>query len=360
MRTTLGQVRQSRLPQSIGRCANDLPEVAAFVNQAQQQLINAGGETGFWGGWEKVAFQATRCNPYITLPRKYARAINLAVCRFPIRMQNEFYELLPDGIGLQDFCSIKGRTDWCGALEGYERGTVVSMTDLTPTNQLLRVYLTDPRDIGKRILIGPAQDQNGNFIYTQDGNPSVNGFYLTLAQPFTTSAFVVTSFSGVQKDATYGDVLLYQVDATTGAQVLLSRYAPDEITPAYRRFFIKNLPCGCHATQVPGNPCVSGAPVPDGVVTVTALCKLEFIPANRDTDYLIIGNIPALIEECKAIRYSDMDEPNAVTLEGKSHQKAIKYLNDELRHYLGELQPAVNLAPFGTATLRRQRIGTLI
>lgn len=359
MRTILNQLRQSRLPQAIGRCANDLPEIAAFTNQAQQVLINAGGETGWWGGWEKVVFQVTRCNPYITLPRKYARAINLSVCKFPIRLQNEFYELLPDGIGLQDFCSIKGRTDWCGAIEGYERGTVVSMVDLTPTNQYLRVYFTDPRDVGKRILIGPAQDQNGNFIYTQDGNPSVNGFYLTLAAPFTTSAFIVTAFSGIAKDATYGDVLLYQVDATTGAQVLLSRYAPDEITPAYRRFFINKLPCSCNVVQVPQSPCVTGATTP-GVVQITALCKLEFIPANRDTDFLIIGNIPALIEECKAIRYSDMDEPNSVQLEAKAHAKAIKYLNDELRHYMGELSPAVNLKPFGTATLRRQRIGSML
>lgn len=357
MRITLAQVQQSRLPQAIGKCVGGLPAIAAYVNQAQQQLINAAGETGWFGGWMKVAFKVSHCHPYITLPRQFARAINMDVCRFPIRIQNEFYEMLEAGIGLQDFHKCR---DWCGALEGYERGVWPSMIDLLPANQLLRVYITDPRDSGLRILIGPAQDQNGNFIYSQDGNNSVNGFYLTFQQPFATSSFIVSNFGGIQKDATYGDVLLFQVDATTGAEVLLSRYAPDEINPAYRRYFINRLPCGCRSNALPVSPCLQSTLNHEHLTTVTAMAKLEFIPANRATDFLIIGNIPALIEECKAIRYADMDTPEAAALETKSHAKAIKYLNQELNHYLGQMQPAVNFAPWGTATLERHRIGSLI
>lgn len=356
MRTTLGQVALSRLPQAIGKCASDIPGIAAYVNQAQQQLINAGGETGFWGGWQKTAFHISHCHPYLTLPAQFARIINMDVCRFPIRIQNEFYEMLEAGIGLQDFHKCR---DWCGALEGYERGVWPSYRDLDPVNQLLRVYLTDERDIGLRVLVGPAKDANGNPIYSQDGNNSVDGFYLALQQPFTTSEFSVSEFSGIQKDATFGDVLLYQVDATSGAEVLLSRYAAAEITPSYRRYYLNRLPCGCAPCNKPVSPCLNPI-VHDDKVTLTAMCKLEYLPANRATDYLIIGNIPALIEECKAIRYSDMDSPEAAALELKSHRKAIKYLNDEMRHYLGELQPAVNFAPWGTAHLGRARIGNLI
>lgn len=354
MRTTLAQVQQSRLPAAIGKCAADLPAIAAYVNQAQQQLINAGGETGWWGGWMKVAFQVSRANPYLTLPRAFARLINLDVCRVPIRIQNEFYEMLEAGIGLQDFNRCQ---NWCGTLEGYERGVFPSLVDLPATNQFLRVYPTDARDIGLRVLVGPAQDQNAHFIYSQDGNNPVNGFYLPLEQPFSTTNFIVSAFGGIQKDATFGDVLLTAVDATTGVEVPLSRYAPDEINPAYRRYYINKLPCGCSPPSVPSVPSVPLAP---STVTLTAIGKLEFIPANRPTDFLIIGNIPALIEECKAIRYADMDTPEAAVLELKSHRKAIKYLNDELRHYLGELQPAVNFAPYGNAHLSRQRIGSLI
>jgi len=356
MRTTLAQVQQSRLPETIGKCASDLPGIAAYVNQAQQQLINAGGETGFWGGWQKVVFQVSHCHPYITLPRAFARIINMDVCRFPVRIQNEFYEMLEAGIGLQGFGQ---RRDWCGTLEGYERGVWPTHFDIAPANQFLRVYLTDPRDVGLRVLVGPAKDQNGNDIYSQDGNNSVDGFYLSLEQPFTTTDFIVTNIGGIQKDATFGDVLLYQVDAATGVEFLLSRYAPDEINPAYRRYYINRMPCGCAPCNVPSNPCLH-LPTQTTRVPCTALAKLEFIPVNRATDFLIIGNIPALIEECKAIRYADMDTPQAMDLEAKSHAKAMKYLNQELTHYLGTYQPAINFAPFGTAKLERARIGNLI
>lgn len=346
MRTTLGQLALSDFPRAVGLCDGDLPGIARAANRAQQVLINKGGETGWFGGWQKVAFQVTRCFPYITLPRALARVINMDVCRFPIRIQNEFYEFLEAGIGLQDFTLCR---DWCGALEGYERGVWPTMVDLTPTNQFLRLYTTDARDVGKRVLFGPALDQNSNNIYSQDGANSVNGFYMTLGPSMVTNPFIVTNIGGIQKDATYGDVLLTQVDATSGAEVVLSRYAPDETTPAYRRYFIKRLPCGCEPIPAQ-SPCIAPLTVPP-FVTVTAMAKLEFIPANRATDFLIIGNIPALIEQAKANRYSDMDTAQAQQMAEVNGARAIKYLNDELRHYLGELQPAVNVAPFGTAHL---------
>lgn len=356
MRLTLGQFRQGMGPQAIGVCQGDVPTIAAYVNRAQQILINAGGESGFWGGWQKVAFQVSRCNPYITLPRQFARAINMDVCRFPIRIQNEFYEFLEAGIGLQgptrnDWEGLGRSRDWCGALEGYERGTWPTMVHLWDKNQTLRVYITDARDVNSRILIGPAKDQNGNYIYTQDGNNPVQGFYMNFTQPFTDNGFIVTDIGGIQKDATYGDVLLYQVDATTGQQVLLSRYAPNETTPGYRRYYINRLPCACPPC-IPVNPCLTPLPA-EHYVPVTAMVKLEFIPANLDTDFLIIGNEPALIEEIKAIRYADQDAPNSPALQAKSHSAAIRLLNQELTHYLGELRPAINFAPFGTARLRR-------
>lgn len=360
MRTTFGQVRQSMLPRNVGACAGDIPTITAFVNRAQDQLIMAGGESGWWGGWQKVVFNVCRQNPYITLPREFARAINLDVCRTPIRIQNEFYEFLEAGPGLQDFYHHNQKTNWkcanwCGALSGYERGVWPSMVDLSPVNQKLVVVATDPRDIqsSRRILVGPCQDQNGNAIYSQDGLNPVNGFYMTLASPMTVSPMIVSSFSGIQKDITYGDVLLYQQDVTTGAQVLLSRYAPDEITPAYRRYYINRLPCGCAENPTAQSPCIT--PVPTiRHVQVTAMVRLEHIPVSKDTDFMVIGNIPALIEEVKAIKYADQEAEKSPVFEQKSHANAIRLLNEELTKYLGRQQPAVNFAPWGTAKLIRR------
>lgn len=342
-RLTFAQVRSSRFPEVIVKCADDVPAIARAVNECQQRLINCGGETGWWGGWARVIFQISQADPFITLPREFARAINTDVCKRPIRMQNEFYEFLESGTGLKPGTPCQ---PWCGMLQGYERGVFPTMTDLSGT-QLLRVYLTDVRDVGKRVLID-ALDQNGNRIYSTDILNQVSGFYLTLDNPFVTSAFTVSAIRSVQKDATYGDILLKQVDPLTGDEVLLSRYAPDELNPAYRRYYIDHLPQTCCPGTVPNT------------VQVTALCKYEFLPVVRDTDFLVIGNLPALIEEAKATRFSDMDVTNSMQLEAKAHAKAIRLLNDELRHYCGELLPALNFAPFGNDRLEYAGIGTLI
>ena len=336
-------------PQAIGVANNDLAQVAAYVNRAQQNLINAGGETGWWGGWQKVVFTVSKCAPYISLPRQFARVINLAVCKYPVRVNNEFYEMLEASVGLQDFVQ---KPNWHGAVAGFDRGTFPTMLDVSPANQYLQVMLTDPRDAQYRMLISPAQDQNGQYIYTQDGAQSVNGFYMPLLSPSYTTPFIVTSIGGVAKDATYGDVLLYQVDATTGAQVLLARYGPDEVRPSYRRYYLNKLPWSCCDVQVLSNPCTA-PPGPPPTVQITAMAKLEFIPANRLTDWIVIGNIPALIEECKSIRYADMDSEKAPAMEEKCHKRAIQLLNQELVHYLGKEMPAINLAPWGTARLEK-------
>lgn len=361
MRLTLGSVQLSMLPEAIGACANDLPKIARYVNRAQEILINCGGETGWWGGWQKVVFPLSPCFPYFTLPREFSRVINMDVCKFPIRVQNEFYEYLEAGIGLQSRHELNALNDapnWCGcgALQGFERGVWPSFRDLLPVNQKLRVYFTDVRDIGRRILVGPAFDEHGNQFYSQDGQNQVNGFYLSLQSPFTTSDFIVSKFDGIQKDPTYGAVILKQVDVNTGLEITLSRYAPDETIPAYRRYYVNSVP---YTPTCPQSPCVVPQPPPNGPivpprqVTVSALVKLQYTPALLATDFLIIGCLPALIEECKALRYADMDSQDAPALEQKSHRRAIKMLQDEMRTYLGELQPAVNFAPFGTARITR-------
>lgn len=342
-RITFAQVRSSDFPNAVQMCANDLPGLARRANRVQEILINCGGETGFWGGWAKVLFQPSRDNPYITLPREYARIINMDVCRRPIRIQNEFYETLFAGIGLRPGTTCD---EWCGLLQGYERGTFPTMVDLVGT-KLIRAYITDDRDVGARILVD-ALDQNGNRIYSTDVLSQVQGFYLVFDKPFVTSTFTISQLKSIQKDSTFGDILLKSVDPDTGEEVLLSRYAPDELNPAYRRYYLDSLPNSCCDGTVPGT------------VQVTAMAKYDFIPVVRDTDFMIISCLPALIEEAKAIRFSDMDVPTSVSFESKSHRRAIKMLQDQQRHFLGEMMPAINYAPFNNDRMQHARIGSLI
>lgn len=345
MLLTLEDFSDSRAPIVLGLCRGDYPRLASFANQAMQRLISI-NDSGWWGGWAKVVFNVTRQNPYITMPTIFARLVAADVCQFPIRIQNEWFEFLEAGIGLRTPCDGFNK---CGALEGFERGVWSTAYDLTSTNQKLRVRITDIRDIGKRILFQNAKDQNGNGIYTQDVNYPVIGFYLTFNQPFTTSDMIVSSFDSVQKDQTYGDVTLHQVDQTTGAEVLLARYSPDDTSPQYRRYYFNRLPNGC---------CVLGEPTTPA--QITCMAKYEFRPVRRPTDKMLISNFPALISECRSIQHGEMDDPNAKALSIQEHREAVKILNEELTHYLGKQQPAINLAPWGTAKLNRQMIGQLM
>lgn len=342
MRITLQNVADSRIPQTLGLCSADIPRLASFVNEAQQRLIQAGGENGWWGSWAKVLFNVQRSDPYITLPYEFARLVAMDVCRVPVKIQNEWYEFLDDSAGLQNNCA-------CGPLQSYERGSVPTAYDLTPTNQKIRVYYTDVRDVGKRVLVSNAKDQNGNGIYTQDGINPVIGFYLSMAAPFVTSDYIVTSFSVIAKDETYGDVIIKEVDATSGVERLLARLGPKITTPQYRRYYLHGIPQRC--CSVPSDD--------TDYVRVTAMCKYEYAPVSRPSDFLLIGNIPALKEECNAVRHSEMEDLNEKAKAKVEHMEAIKLLNLELTHYLGTQRPAIGVKPWGTATLGRRMIGQL-
>ena len=323
MIATLKTAKESSIPEKLGVCANDTARIANAVNEAQQRLIFAGRDSGWWGGWVKVRFAISPTAPYITLPREFARIINMAIGNSPIYIHNEFFEVLPGGIGPRP--STMPLRDWCGTVAGYERGIWPTSIDLTATNQALRVYTTDPRDNGGRILI-VGLDQNGNEIYSQDGLQNITGFHLVFAAPFADSGFVVSQIKAVIKPVTFGDILLYQVDQTTGVEVLLSRYKASETNPAYRRYFINPLPSFC----------CSGTSF-----NVTGIAKVEYIPAIRDTDLLVIGNIPALTEMIQSLRYSSQDVVAAQQMSVLHEKRAIRLMRQELEHYMGLENPAV-------------------
>ena len=357
MRTTFLQFRLSRIPEAVGTCAADIVRCASFCNEATNRLLIAGGETGWYGTWQKVVFSVDPLDPYITLPRQIARLINLDVCRFPVRIQNEFYEFLEAGVGLQPQGTCGCPTP-CGVLESYDRGNVPTFRDITATGnpKLIRVYLTNDRDHEHRVLV-QGLDQNGNVIRTLDNGIDTNGEYLVLEDPFTDSSFFFSKITGVQKDITAGDVRIYQVDSVTGEQVLLSLMEPSETVGWYRRYFINGLCNVCCSGEIASaQGCSVTVPTTSQVV---GMAKLEFIPVMVDTDYLLIGNLPAMKSECMAVRYEESDNEKSIAMGELKHRQAIKFLNKELVHYVGRERPAVNYAPFGTAKLEHHAIGLL-
>jgi hypothetical protein len=351
-RLRLRDFRLSRGPRVLGICAENLPLCAQYVNGAQRRLIFAreAGDESWWGTWAEVQFSnVSLSNPYITCPREVARLEKLNICGCPTPIQNQFYEYLDFGNGRLPKTSCGATWLSCNRV-AVSRNNAITFAEPSMSPFIVRVFANDPVDSegSKRVLL-QGKDDTDSVIYGLDFNKQIQGEFVTLTDPFVEAANHYSVLSGIQKDFTTGDVQIFAVDPTTGDQQLLLTMAPGETVAGYRRYYLNNLPTNCCSeTGATAN------------LTVTAIAKLEPIPVSVDTDYLVLQNLEAIIEECIAIRMSEMDNTDAQQLALVHHVNAIRMLNSEIGHYLGIQNPAVNFAPFGSARLERQGIGLQI
>lgn len=345
-RLRLYDVRNSRFPRTMGLCQSDVADIAQRVNEAQQSLLfckEASNES--WNGtYAEVSFELSRSQPYVTLPREIARLEMATVCDYPIAVDNQFIQYLQFGNGrLRENRRCDG-----GILQAVARNNAVTFVDLTSAPQYLRAYLTDERDIARRVLF-QGTDANSNRIYSTDNLVEVTGIFVALDSPFVTTPLTFNTLTGIQKDVTYGRVEIYQVDPTSSDEVLLLTMEPSETTASYRRYYFNDLPSGC--CTVPGDA--------DSAVQVTAIAKLDLIPVAVDTDYCLLQNLEALIHEAQSIKYSESDSASAKAMAQNSHIQAVRLLTGELGHWNGVDSPAVGYAPFGSARLEKVRIAMI-
>ena len=347
-RLRLRDLRLTRLYSLLGLCQGNMPGIADIVNAAQQQLLYdpAASDESWWGTWAEVAFNVSISAPYITLPRHIARLESVVICNQPVALSNQFFEYLRFGNGRmsQDRCDCNNQLT-----AAYTRNNAVTFTDLSSAPQYLRMYITDARDVSKRVLL-QGTDANGKVIYSTDNTLEVTGIFVNLETPFATSTLTFESISGIQKDITYGQVEFYQVDPTTGDESLLLTMEPSEETASYRRYYFDKLPCGC---------CVDSSSNEDSNVQVNAIAKLEFIPVQVDTDYCLLQNAEAIIEGCQMVHYMTSDTPSAKSFGELHRRRAIKLLNGELGHYEGVNVPSIQFKPFGSAELARAGVGMI-
>lgn len=345
-RPRLIDLRSSGFPAAIGVCATDLNSISASANEAMERLINdpLAPDDGWWGGWARYAFTVTRSGPTIVTPQEVARIILLDVCKHPVVIRNEFFEFLQFGQGFQpNGCNTLSNP--CGPLSAYERETVVTFTALLSTPQTIRVYLSDPNDVGRTILV-QGKDQNGATVRYVDGPTGKAGLGETILfeSPFVDSVNQFSEITGVQKQKTFGEVEIFQVDPTTGVETSLLVMQPSETTALYRKYYVNGLPSSCC------NTCTTTTTT----LQVLALCKLDFVPVQVDSDYLRIMSIPALIDEGMAIRYSRMDSPQAQQLSAAKHASALRLLFGQLDHVIGRDRPAIKRSLFGSQPMRLQ------
>lgn len=346
-RPTLANFRAQFPTEAMGICQSD-PMVAAYANEAQERLMidPMAPSEGWYGGTVTLNLTAsiTSGAAYVSTPREIARLTDVAVCGQPIRIRNGFYEYLQFGTGLQPKAC---RSSACGSsLSAYERDNVVTLAPLLSTPQKIRMYPTDIRDTGLRVLL-QGKDQNGQIILCTDPGTGLSapGEYVGLNFPFVTSANDYSTITGIQKDQTYGPVQFFQVDPTTGIEVPLSAMEPSEGVAWYRRYLINGIPSQNLCCASPASP-----------LQLTAQGRLEFISVANETDYLTIPCVSALIEEAMSIRFGKMESPNAAQQSALHHQKALALLNGQLDATGGKVNTAISVPIFGSRKLRRQPV----
>ena len=303
-------------------------------------------DEGWWGGWVAMTFSASVAAnnaAYITTPREVARLTDIAVCQRPIPLRNHFYEFLDFSPGLQP---KNCHHNSCGStFQGYSRDNVCTLNPLLSTPQTIRVYPFDARDINRRVLIQGKDNNKMTVLTTDPGTGHAGaGEYLTLKFPFVDSLNLFSELDGIQKDETYGPLQFFQVNPTTGVEVALSSMEPNESTASYRLFLIAGIP---NLNQC----CQSGR-----TLQLNAQAKLDFIPVVNETDYLIIPNVAALIEESLSLHYGRMDSSLAAQQCGIHHQRALALLNGQLDLYEGKIKTAISVPIFGSHRLRRQPV----
>lgn len=333
--------------QAVGLCATDLTSISSMLNEACERLINdpLAPDEGWFGGWARMAFTVTNVStaPSIVTPQGIARIILMDVCKYPVKINNEFFEFLEFGRGFQPFgCTTTPPYCGCGNLNAYERENVVTFTALLPTPQIIRAYAADPSDVGRTALV-QGKDSNGQIVRYIDAlsGASALGEKITLSSPFVDGQNLFSEITGLQKQKTFGEVQFFQVDPTSGAETSLLVMQPWETTALYRTYYVRGLPSSC-------------CNVPGGTVQVLAMCKLDFIPVSSDSDYLPIMSIPALIDECMSIRLGRMDTAAAQQLSANKHLSALRILFGQLDHMLGKQNVAIQRHIFGSDPLRLQ------
>ena len=355
-RLRLYDVLNSRLPSLLGKCPGDVAAIAGFVNSAQRRLVlcREAGDEGWYGTFAEMVFNVSRGDPYITSPREVARLEQIDVCGRPIPINNPFAEYLQFGNGRM---THHRRHHHHQDIQAYMRNDAITPMPLVNPPKIIRIYPGDAADVqaGARVFVG-GTDFSDTAIYTQDGFSLVKGSYISLQSPFVDQPMQFNSVTDIQKDPTIGPVQIFQVDPATGVQILMLSMEPGELVAGYRRYRLQNLPLNCCRDIAPCQPIPPGTPT---TVQVTAIAKLEPIPVTVDTDYLLFHNLEAIIEECCSVRYSEMDSATAKPMAQEKHVQAVRMLNGELTHYYGLDNPAIHVAPFGSARLERINIGMI-
>lgn len=301
------------------------------------------------GDWWGTVEHINLCvyNSCLVWPRYVGTVLAVNLCGQAQKVMNNWYEFMP--LSRQDFCS--GGFGWSGS--SCSGNTAVVNDGTSPVfnpiacnaPKYVRAYLGTREDAGKKTRIFGI-DENGQTIRTQNTDLTwTDGVELTLPNPdvtnFVSTSFKVREIFRITKDETQGVLRYYQFDADNNVLLDLVILEPTELSPMFRR---SRLPTRC------GGGC-------NGLTSVEALVKLEFIPVKYPTDLVLISNLDALADMMLAVKYSNSgDKDMAKDFEAKG----IRELALELTNKYPIEQTPVLVDPFGSGGPSAHMIGQII
>ena len=342
---TLGQAKGSRkLVVASGVCA-DSDDFREMVNDAVRMGMNRGG---FWG--TVVPINVCVYNGCITWNRYVDVPLAINACGRSLQVHNNWDRFV--SMGHSDVRTLgfgwNGTKCWGNVVATNDSFAPVFNNIPCGTPRYIRAYTSVRADIGKKIRIF-GLDYNNQVIRTKNSDGDwEEGVSLTLPDP-SVSAFVSTSFTlnkitRAIKEETQGVLRLFQYDPTDNTLYNCAVYDPQETHPEYATSKISNLKilCCCNCEN--------------GLKTVQALVKLKFVKAVHDNDLLGISNLDALTLLVQAGKSSEAGEDEDAE---KKIARAVHELNLEMSVKFPQDQIPIEVAPFGTALLRRAGIGNV-
>jgi hypothetical protein len=292
----LGPTREKLSPYVAPADADD-SVVNGRLNEVGERFINGGK----WKG-TMVDVAVSVFDGQITLPRSLETVLGVTFNGVPKRVRPSWFHILGNGTGrLAAGKANAGPVDVAGSFVTFRDPTAPFY---------LRAETDAAIEADNAALTIEGLDEDGEVVYTVDGEAATRGLSLEIDAPTYTDQ-PLSAIRAVIKPVTKLPVKLYAVDTTTSAETLIAIYEPGETLPAYRRYLVSE--------RTENEP-------------VLVFAKRAHVPAVVDNDELIPPNFGAFKLGILALNYEDT---NDLSLARQYWAEAYQLLNSEAKEHFG-------------------------
>lgn len=278
----------------------------SYLNICVERLLTLGK----WRGTRRRV-ELPIYDGHITLPRylESCLGINFSTCGWGMSGLRAIYGMYaPFQIALDDCWSV-----------GVVPVSETAQTFIVPDEGFkLKVVNTSATDNVKTLKLINGVNSSGDPIYATE----------TLAFNNATPPTSTTTYNElpiIQKEATTAGIELYSVIGST--EELIAVYAPSETIPSYKKYRINNV---------------------SDETSVSALCKLAYVPAVDDTDLIFPPVIGAILKGLQAVKYELASDDRA----NARWADALKILEDDRLELDGKNMPIIEtIGPFGAGSV---------